>query len=237
MHNDHKTVRNNLAAAYNIIAALDMGDLIYTHISARVAGEKNFYICKFGDHFAEVTPENLMHVDFDGRMVDSREKNINQTGFVIHRAIYVARPDINAIFHLHTEASIAVSIMKCGLLALSQFSYPFFNRLSYYEYDSLALNTGKQGQDLANALGTQNKNMLLRNHGSLTCGANMSEAFYYTRFLENACRVQCKAMSFNQELTVPKPEICEQAAQDMLGFEKPLGKKEWEAAKRIYLQY
>lgn len=236
MHSNHRKVRENLAAAYNIISALEMGDLVYTHISARVAGEKNFYICKFGDHFAEVTPETLMHVDFDGRMVGSGEKNINQTGFVIHRAIYAARHDINTIFHLHTEASIAVSIMKCGLKPLSQFSYPFFNRISYYEYDSLALNAEKQGQDLASALGSKNKNMLLRNHGSLTCGSTMCEAFFYTRFLENACRVQCKAMSSRQELIIPKTEICEQAAQDMFGFENPLGKKEWEAAKRIYLK-
>lgn len=232
---NHDLVKNELAAAYQIIAKLGWDDLIYTHISARVAGENTFYLCKFGDSFAEVTSENLMHVNFDGKIVNSDECNINQTGFVIHQAIYAARPDINAIFHLHTDAGIAVSIMQCGLLPLSQFSYPFYNRLSYYEYDSLALKTEQQGQNLANALGKTNKNMLLRNHGSLTCGSTIQEAFFYTRFLENACRVQCKVMSTNQELIVPRHEICEQAAKDMLEFEKDLGRKEWEAAKRIYL--
>lgn len=235
MHLSHQSVKENLTYAYQIIAKLKMDDLIYTHISARVAGEKSFYICKFGDMFCEITPEKLLHVNFDSKILNSVEQNFNKTGSVIHQAIYRSRPDINAIFHLHTPDAIAVSIMQDGLLPLSQFSYPFFRRISYYDYDSLALDSQTQGQDLADALGSENKTILLRNHGSITCGASLYEAFFFTRFLENACKVQCKILSMNQEMIISSDEICEKAAQDMLNFEKDLGLKDWEAAKRNLL--
>src|SRR5690606_25030882 len=156
----------------------------------------------------------------------------NQTGYIIHGSIYKNRPEINAIFHLHTTAGVAVSSMECGLLPISQFSLHFYNRLASYPYDSLALDAATQGQDLALALGDK-KAMILANHGTLTCGETVHEAFLYMHFLEQACKVQCQALNGYTQPKIPAPEICERAAQDMRNFEPNFGIRDWTALLRL----
>lgn len=225
-------VRQNLALAYQILAYLKMDDLTYTHLSARVPGETQFYIYPFGHLFSEVTADNLLTVDLEGKVLEGTESQYNQTGYVIHSNIYRARSDINAIFHLHTPMGVAVSAMKCGLLPISQFSFHFYNRLAYHAYDALALDNDRHGMQLVKDLG-MHKAMLLQNHGTLTCGATLHEAFFYVYYLEQACRVQCTALSSGQDLISPPFEVCEQAAQDMRAFEPDLGYRDWQALKRL----
>ena len=130
-------VRENLALTYRFLAELQMDDLTYTHLSARVPGSRHFYIYPLGQLFSEVTAESLLTVSLDGTVVEGSEPHYNQTGYVMHGSIYDARPDLNAIIHLHTTAGVAVSIMGCGLLPMSQFSFHFYNRIAYHQYDSL----------------------------------------------------------------------------------------------------
>ena len=132
-------VRQNLAAAYRILAKFGMDDLTYTHLSARVPNEDCFYIHPLGLLFKEVTASQLLKVTFDGRVIEGSESQYNKTGYVMHGSVYQNRPDVNAIFHLHTTAGIAVSAMECGLLPISQFSFHFYNRLAYHNYNSLTL--------------------------------------------------------------------------------------------------
>lgn len=228
---EEKNLRIQLAAAYRILANLQMDDLTYTHLSARLPGSETYFIYPFGLFFEEVTASNLLKVSLEGEVLDGEESQYNQTGYVIHGSIYKNRPDVNAVFHLHTTAGIAVSAMECGLLPLSQFAMHFYNQLAYHSYDSLALENERQGEKLAHDLG-QHKAMLLCNHGSLTCGATLHEAYLYMHFLEQACRVQCATLAGNQQVILPPHKVCEQAAQDVRNFEPDFGIRDWNALLR-----
>lgn len=226
--NDETTVRMQLAAAYRILANMGMDDLTYTHLSIRLPGSDSYFIYPFGLLFEEVTASSLLKVSLDGEVLEGRESQYNQTGYVIHGNIYQARPEINAIIHVHTTAGVAVSAMDCGLLPISQFAFHFYNRMSYHNYDSLALEHERQGDALARDLGA-NKALILKNHGTLTCGETIHEAFLYAYFLEQACKVQCAALSSGQKLTIPPQDVCEKAAQDLRNFEPDFGIRDWTA--------
>lgn len=226
------SIRRDLALTYRILAMLGMDDLTYTHLSARVPDANNqFFIHPFGQLFEEVTPEGLLRVTLKGEILEGEEFQYNQTGYAIHGSIYQARPEVNAIFHLHTTAGVAISAMPCGLLPISQFAFHFYNRLAYYDYDSLILDPQKQTVAFTKALG-QYKAMMLRNHGTLSCGTTLQEAFFYIYYLEQACKTQCQAMACNQPLLQPNSDICEQAARDMRNFEPHLGQRDWQALVR-----
>lgn len=228
------TVREKLARAYVIFAKLGMDDQTYTHLSARLPGKDSYVIYPLGMLFEEVTPDNLIEVDFEGNILSGHETIFNATGYVIHSSLYKARPDLNAIFHLHTHASCAVAAMTYGLLPISQFAYHFFERLSYYNYDALSLDADQQGHDLATSLGGNN-HMLLRNHGALTSGSTIEEAFFYMMFLENACKVQVQALSAGLDnLIIPDATILRQAQIDMTNFEHgEIGVRDFEAHSRV----
>jgi ribulose-5-phosphate 4-epimerase/fuculose-1-phosphate aldolase len=232
MSPQEKEIRTNLALAYRIFSKLGMDDLTYTHLSARVPGEDAFFIYPFGLLFSEVTASSLLKVTFDGIVLEGEEEQYNKTGFIIHGAIYKARKDLNAIFHLHTTAGVAVSAMEEGLLPISQFSFHFYNRHSYHNYDSLALDHNRHGNRLVDDLG-KHKVMFLRNHGTLCAGSTLQEAFFYSYYLEQACKTQIAACSSGQKLIMPSAETCEQAAEDMRNFEPSLGNRDWNALKRI----
>lgn len=226
-----RQVRMDLAAAYRLLADLGMDDLTYTHLSARLPGANAYFIYPFGFLFEEVTASSLLKVSLDGDILEGSEYQYNRTGYVIHGSIYKRRPEINAIFHLHTTAGIAVSALECGLLPLSQFSLHFYKQIAYHRYDSLALDHNKQGEALAHDLG-QDKAMFLKNHGTLTCGGSIPEAFLYMHFLEQACRVQCSALSSGQRLVFPSEETCEKATKDLREFEPQFGMRDWKALIR-----
>jgi ribulose-5-phosphate 4-epimerase/fuculose-1-phosphate aldolase len=230
-HTSERLVRTQLAAAYRILAQFKMDDLTYTHLSARLPGSDTYFIYPFGLLFEEVTASNLLKVTLEGKILEGKESQYNQTGYVIHGNIYKNRPDVNAIFHLHTIAGVSVSTMECGLLPLSQFSFHFYERLAYHNYDSLTLENHRQGENLVKDLGLK-KAMILRNHGTLTCGATIHEAFLYAYFLEQACKVQCASLSSGQKVVMPPKEVCEQAAQDVRDFEPDFGIRDWTALLR-----
>ncbi|ACT69782.1 class II aldolase/adducin family protein [Neorickettsia risticii] len=226
------TLKKDLLYAYRIIGHLGMDDLTYTHITVRPEGADFFYIAKFGVLFNQVTFDDLIKVSLDGEILEGKEVTYNKTAYTIHGSVYNSRSDVNAVYHLHTQASIVVSVMECGLLPLSQFAMPFFENISYYEYDSLALDKAIQGTDLAMSLGS-NKAMLMRSHGLLTCGNNLQEALFYTRFLEQACRIQVAVLSTKQKYILPGSHICRKARQDMLTFEERLGERDWKALSKL----
>lgn len=224
-------IKENLATAYKILAKLGLDDHTYTHLSAR--DEKNpdaFYINPFGLCFHEVESENLIKVTVDGTILEGEEYQYNKTGYVIHGSIYAARPDIQAIFHLHTPDTLAVSALEEGLMPISQWALHFYNNISYHDYDSLALED-KQGNRLIQDLGN-NYVALLRNHGFITSGRTIQEAMFYTHHLQKACETQCKILSMGKKVVVPSKETCEKAVRDLLSFEKNLGERDWHAWKR-----
>jgi ribulose-5-phosphate 4-epimerase/fuculose-1-phosphate aldolase len=221
---DHRAIKTKLAQAYQILAHLQLDDHTYTHLSAR-ADTNSYYIYPFGLRFTEVTPDNLLQVAFDGTILHGSEFQYNRTGYIIHGNIYQARGDINAVFHLHTPEIVAVSACKAGLMPISQWALHFYNQMSYHAYNSLALDNTQGAQlttDLAN-----NLNMLLQNHGSISCGKTIEEATFYCYHLQQACKTQCLALAMGQELVIPNEPTCLQAVNDLLTFEKNLGQRDW----------
>lgn len=224
-------IRQNLALAYQIISHLKMDDSTYTHLSARSDRGDTFFIYPFGFLFEEVTPECLLEVDFDGKVLSGQEHQYNKTGYIIHASLYKARPDIHNIFHLHTPATISVSAMACGLKYISQHALHFYGNIAYHTYNSLALDPKDHAPKLVSDLGYK-KIMFLENHGTLTCGATPHETFFYTYHLERACQIQCLAMQGMTKLIEVPEEVCKKSVKDLLGFEDNLGMRDWLAWTR-----
>lgn len=221
-------IKTELAWAYRILAHLKWDDHTYTHLSVRDPDDENaFYIYPFGLRFEEVTPEQLLRVSLDGEILEGQEFQYNRTGYIIHGNIYKHRRDLNAVFHLHTPETVAVSVQAAGLLPISQWALHFYGRVSYHGYDSLAL-VHEQGQGLIRDMG-KNSVMLLRHHGLLTCGRTVQEAMFYTYHMQKACETQCLVLSMNQPYLTPPTAVCEKAVGDLLTFEKNLGERDWTA--------
>jgi ribulose-5-phosphate 4-epimerase/fuculose-1-phosphate aldolase len=227
---EERTARIELAACYRLIAQFRMTDLVYTHISARIPETEHFLLNPYGFLFEEVSASNLVRIDIDGQIVEDTPYQVNPAGFTIHSAIHRARPDVHCVLHTHTRAGIAVSCMREGLLPLSQIAMQFHGRLAYHDYEGIALDLDER-ERLARDLGAL-KSMILRNHGLLTAGASVPEAFSLMFYLERACEIQIAALSTGRELIQPAPEVCEKAARQYEQDEEPAGTREWRALLR-----
>jgi len=218
-------VRVDLAAFYRLIAHYGWDDLTATHVSARVPGEPNaFLLNPHGLFFDEITASSLVKIDYDNNVLLDGGYPVNQAGFTIHSAVLTGRPDVFCAAHTHTRAGMAVSAMKEGLLPLAQTSLRFYNRLSYHDYEGVALDHSERDR-LIGHLGT-NKAMILRNHGLLTAGESISETFSLLAYLEKSCQLQIDAISGGRELQLPDPEVCEHTAQQFDKF-SPIGNRDW----------
>ena len=192
-------VRVNLAACYRLIAMYGWDDLIFTHVSARVPGpDDHFLINAYGLMFEEMTASTLVKVDLDGQIVLDSPYPINPAGFTIHSAVHAARPDAGCVLHTHTRAGVAVSAQADGLLPLSQISLLPCASLAYHDYEGIALNEDEKPRLVAD-LGDC-RFLILRNHGLLTVGESIPEAFLYMYALETACQTQIAAQSGGGEL-------------------------------------
>jgi ribulose-5-phosphate 4-epimerase/fuculose-1-phosphate aldolase len=185
--------------------------MIYNHISARVPGhDDQFLLNPFGLHYTEVTASNLVKIDLDGKILDGSPYPINDAGFTIHSAIHSARHDIAAVLHTHTEAGGAVSALDAGLLPFSQDALLFYNRIAYHDFEGIARDLDERSR-LVRDLGPHHA-MILRNHGLLTCGRSVAEAFLFMYVLERVCRSQLAMMATGAQIRLPPPEVCEKTA-------------------------
>ncbi|TMP80989.1 class II aldolase [Pseudoalteromonas phenolica] len=199
-------LRVDLAACYRLVEHMRWGDLIYTHMSARLPGTNYYLVNAFGLSFDEVTASNLMKVDLQGNILDDTPFEINPAGFTIHSAIHEVREDAHCVIHLHTKETIAVASLECGLLPLSQHSMFSLPSLSYHDYEGLAVNEDEKAR-LQNDLGTTN-HMLLVNHGGLTVGPTVGDAFMRFYDLQRACEIQVAIQATGQKaVPVPQPII------------------------------
>lgn len=194
--------RVNLAACYRLVEKYGMGDFLGTHISARVPGEPDaFLLNPYGLFFDEITASSLIKVNFDGEILTKdAEYPVNAAGFTIHSAVLGGRPDAFCALHTHTRAGMAVSALKCGLLPITQHSARFINNISYHDYEGVATNLDER-ERLVRDLGETNMAMILRNHGLLTCGRNIAEAFWLIHKLEKSCQAQIDALSARSKVT------------------------------------
>jgi len=197
--------RVDLAACYRLVAHYGWDDLVFTHISARVpGGDHHFLINPYGMLFEEVTASSLVKVDLHGRRAMESPFEINPAGFVIHSAIHAAREDAACVMHLHTPAGVAVACQKDGLLPISQQSLFVLASLAYHPYEGVALNEAEKPRLVAD-LG-RSTFLNLTNHGLLTVGRSIADAFLAMYTLERACEIQVMAQSGGGALIeIPKP--------------------------------
>jgi ribulose-5-phosphate 4-epimerase/fuculose-1-phosphate aldolase len=194
MSDAEKQLRIDLAACYRLVALFGWDDLIFTHISARVPGpEHHFLINPYGMMFEEITASSLVKVDAHGEKVGASPHPINPAGFVIHSAIHAARHDIACVLHTHTPAGVAVSTQEKGLLPISQQATIALASLGYHAYEGIALRDDEKPRLVAD-LGDKIA-LILRNHGLLTVGTTIADAFLYMYNLQRACEVQVLAQS------------------------------------------
>ena len=199
-------LRCDLAAAYRLVALYGWSDLVFTHISARIPGpEHHFLINPYGLMFDEITASSLVKVDQDCRKLSPSEHPVNPAGFVIHSCVHLARDDAHCVMHTHSRAGVAVSAQKAGLLPISQQATVVLGSLlANHDYEGIALREDEQPRLKAD-LGRAN-HMILRNHGLLTAGRTVAEAFLNMYTLENACRIQIDAQG-GGELNFVNPKI------------------------------
>ncbi len=229
--------RVDLAACYRLVAHYGWTDMILTHLSARVpdtvgaADGECFLINPMGYLFHEITASSLVKVDLDGNILSETEDVINPAGFTIHSAVHGARPDAGCVMHLHTDDGVAVSAQADGLLPLTQTAMTIHAGLAYHDYEGIALDHDERERLVAN-LGDSNI-MILRNHGTLTCGPNVASAFFSMYTLERACTMQLRALAGGTKLNMPSSEAIETVKDQVSGGNLSLANMAWPALLRM----
>ena len=205
--------RVDLAAAYRLVAMFKWDDLVFTHISARVPGTHDeFLINPYGLMFDEITASSLVRIDANGVKLDKSPYDVNPAGFTIHSAIHAARHDVQCVLHVHALNGIAVSAQAGGVLPLSQQSIFVLSSLGYHGYEGVALREDEKPRLVAD-LGPTNNFLMLRNHGLLTVGRTIPDAFLGMYLFETVCTIQVRAMAGGGELVHVDPGIIESAQQ------------------------
>jgi ribulose-5-phosphate 4-epimerase/fuculose-1-phosphate aldolase len=227
-------VRVDLAAAYQLAAIFKWTDLIYTHFSARVPGSEDFLINAYGLMFDEITASNLVRIDHHGKVLDDPSGlGYNEAGFVIHGCVHEARPEINCVIHTHTRAGVGVAAMKCGLLPISQHAMMTQRQVTYHDYEGIALDMDERSR-MARDLGKTSKAMILRNHGLLTLGETVREAFELMYYLDSACQIQIDACAGGLDNVLLMTEsAAKNTAQQFARDERPATYKDWPALLRL----
>jgi ribulose-5-phosphate 4-epimerase/fuculose-1-phosphate aldolase len=227
--------RVDLAAAYRLVALYDMSDLSANHISVRVPGEEGFLINPYGMLYEEITASSLIKIDHEGNVLlkpefPGQDYGVNRAGFVIHSAIHKARHEIACVAHTHTWAGMAVSALDCELLPITQTSMRFA-RIGYHDYEGVVLDLDMQDA-LVRDLGEHDA-LILRNHGLLTCGRTVAEAFNALHRLELSCKTQIAAMSCGTKLhEVPQAVVDATWKNYQPDVRRPFGVMEWPAMLR-----
>jgi ribulose-5-phosphate 4-epimerase/fuculose-1-phosphate aldolase len=185
--------RLDLAAAYRLVALFRWDDLVFTHITAKIPGTEHFLINPYGLMFDEITASSLIKIDIQGKVLQDTPFPVNPAGFVIHSAVHSARHDAQCVMHTHTLNGVAVSAQKGGVLPISQFSIGVLSSLAYHDYEGIALRDEEKPRLIAD-LGDKTF-LMLRNHGLLTVGATVADAFASMYFFEATCAVQLRAQA------------------------------------------
>ncbi|MEE2770196.1 MAG: class II aldolase/adducin family protein [Pseudomonadota bacterium] len=226
-------IKHDLAFAHQLFAVFGWDDLTYTHLTARNPERDSYFIMPFGHVFSEVTADQLLEIDFSGKVINGNPRAYNPTGHVIHGSIYQIRRDVNAVFHSHTPCNVAVATQTDGLLPISQWGLLFYERFGFHEYDSLALHAQVQGSQLIQDLADYPV-LLMRNHGVVVAGKDIAESFYMHYHLEMACQTQCRLLAMGQTFSKPSHEVCRRSCKDLNNFETQNGQRDWAALKRKY---
>jgi ribulose-5-phosphate 4-epimerase/fuculose-1-phosphate aldolase len=228
--------RIDLAACYRLVEHYGMADMMANHISSRVPGEDNaFLINPYGMLYEEITASSLIKVGLGGTILakpdfGALDYGINKAGYVLHSAIHAARHEIDCVIHTHTWANMAVSALDCGLLPMTQTAMRFL-KIGYHDYQGVVLDTAEQASVVRDLGGSEA--LILRNHGALTVGRTVGEAFNWMHRLELACRSQLAAQATGRGLVAVPPPVLEATWNNyQRGTRRPYGLMEWPALLR-----
>ena len=206
MDAEEARIRRYLAACYRLVAHFGWHDLVATHISARLPGAgEQFLINPYGMLFEEITASSLVKINAEGEILAPTTHQVNPAGFTIHSAVHMGREDAGCVIHLHTRDGVAISMLEDGLLPLNQTAMVIAQDIAFHEYEGVAVDLDER-ERLQKDLGDKNL-MILRNHGTLTVGRTVAEAFVRTYFLEMCCTMQIKALSTGRPVHQPLPEV------------------------------
>jgi ribulose-5-phosphate 4-epimerase/fuculose-1-phosphate aldolase len=229
--------RVDLAACYRLTAHYGMSDMMANHITLRVPGQEHAFLTNpYGMMYEEMTASCLVKIDHDGEVLhkpDFGDLNygLNKPGFILHSAVHKARPEVNCIIHTHTAAGLAVSSLACGMLPINQTAMRFLN-VSYHDYMGVVLDMAEQ-KVLVLDLGTTDA-MVLRNHGLLTCGRSVGEAFNWMHRMELSCRAQLAAMACNTPLQPVSQQVLDETFMNYQPqTRRPFGVMEWPGLLRM----
>ena len=229
-------MRVDLAACYRLVDLFGWSDLLGTHISARVPGEEDaFLINPYGLLFEEITASSLVKVDEEGNILSPTDYRINPAGFVIHGAVHVARPEVACALHTHTQAGTSIATQKDGLLPLTQHALAVIAHAGYHGYEGIATDMDER-ERLVRDLGDNNI-LVLRNHGLLTVGRTVAEAFVWMYRAERACRMQLGIQQAGVEVIeipedVQETTIARNRLANSPEGHRPIGVLEWPALLR-----
>ncbi|WBV42206.1 class II aldolase/adducin family protein [Pseudoroseomonas cervicalis] len=225
-------LREDLACAYRLLAHFGMTDLVYTHLSVRIPGEGHrFLVNPYGLLFEEITASSLVAVDAEGAPLQQTTWPVNPAGFVIHSAVHRAVDRARCVMHTHTLAGMTVAAQQGGLLPLNQMSMELHDRVAIHDYEGIAAddNLGER-ERIVRDLGDR-PCLILRNHGLLTIGRTVGEAFYWMYYLEQSCRIQVAAQSTGAPLALPPLEMVQRVREQ--AADSPVkGWLPWQALKR-----
>ena len=214
--------RVDLAAAYRLVALFGWDDLVFTHISARIPGrDDEFLINPYGLLFDEITASSLVRVDSGGNKLDDSPFPVNPAGFTIHSAIHAVRHDAQCVLHTHTLNGVAVSAQQAGVLALSQQSIFVLASLGYHDYEGVALRDDEKPR-LVRDLGDRSF-LMLRNHGLLTVGRSIADAFVNMYLFESACTIQVRALAGGTACLTIDPAIIRSANEQARQVTRGMG--------------
>lgn len=225
MHPDEWQARVQLAACYRVFDMLGWTELIYNHITVRLpesvtGGAKQFLINPFGLHYSEVTARNLVKIDAQGRILDGSAYPVNPAGFTVHSALHEGIPDAHCVMHTHTTAGVAVACSEGGLQQTNFYSAQLHERIAYHDFEGITIHA-EEGPRLVEHIGDRQA-VILRNHGLLSWGTTLPQAFAILWTLNRACEIQVATFAMGRARPVPEA-VAEQCSRDALQFDVRYG--------------
>ncbi|HEY0297232.1 MAG TPA: class II aldolase/adducin family protein [Bordetella sp.] len=218
---EERALRLELAACYRIFAMQGWTELIYNHITLRIPGpERHFLINPFGLHYSEVTASNLVKIDLQGRVIGESQWPVNPAGFTLHSAIHQGIADAHCVMHTHTTAGCAVANSKAGLDMSNFYSAMLYDRVAYHDFEGITVHP-EEGPRVARSIGNRQA-VILRNHGLLTWGVSLPQAFTYMWTLNRACEIQVAGAALGPSMPIPL-DIQKQCSADALQFDPTFG--------------
>ena len=225
MHPDEWQASVQLAACYRVFDMLGWTELIYNHITVRLpesvtGGAKQFLINPFGLHYSEVTARNLVKIDAQGRILDGSTYPVNPAGFTVHAALHEGIPDAHCVMHTHTTAGVAVACSEGGLQQTNFYSAQLHERIAYHDFEGITIHA-EEGPRLVEHIGDRQA-VILRNHGLLSWGTTLPQAFAILWTLNRACEIQVATFAMGRARPVPEA-VAEQSSRDALQFDPRYG--------------